>query len=97
MSQPKNTISKEDLWKILIDTVHSLPMYKYHKHYVQNILLKEKPAISPQELAIQINIPLGEAIIMLDELQPTTPPQNTINNAMPTENKKENKTLFDYK
>ena len=63
-------MQKDELWKLLVDTVHSLPMYKHHKHYVQEVMVKERPEISAKELAVQINIPLGEAIVLLDEIRP---------------------------
>jgi len=57
------------LWKLLTETVHALPMYKHHKHFVEDVMLKEKPNISSQELAVQLDITAGEAIVLLDELR----------------------------
>ena len=62
-------LGKDELWKLLIETVHSLPMFKSHKRYVEEIMIKETPGISPQELAVQLNITLGEAIVLLDEIR----------------------------
>ena len=69
MSQAPAGLQKDELWKLLTETVHALPMYKHHKHFVEDVMLKEKPNISPQELAVQLNITLGEAIVLLDELR----------------------------
>lgn len=69
MSQTRSGLQKDELWKLLTETVHALPMYKHHKHFVEDVMLKEKPNISSQELAVQLNITLGEAIIVLDELR----------------------------
>lgn len=66
-------LGRDELWKLLIETVHSLPMYKSHKRYVEEIMIKETPQISAQELAVQLNIPQGEAIILLDEIRPEQP------------------------
>jgi hypothetical protein len=44
-------------------------MYKHHKHFVEDVMLKEKPNISSQELAVQLDITLGEAVVLLDELR----------------------------
>ena len=66
-------LGRDELWKLLIETVHSLPMYKSHKRYVEEIMIKETPQISPQELAVQLNIPQGEAIIILDEIRVKQP------------------------
>jgi hypothetical protein len=43
-------------------------MYKSHKRYVEDFMIKETPEISPKELAVQLNIPLGEALVLLDEI-----------------------------
>jgi len=67
MSKTPSAIEKEELWKILVDTTHALLMYKSHKYYVEQVMLKEKPDISAQELAIQLNIPLGESLVLLAE------------------------------
>jgi hypothetical protein len=88
-------MQKDELWKLLVDTVHSLPMYKHHKHYVQEVMVKEKPEISAQELAVQINIPLGEAIVMLDEIRPTAVSQGPGDVAAGS-GKNMNRTLLDF-
>ena len=60
------------LWEILTETVHALPMYKYHKRYVERSILPEKPKISAKEMALLMGIPFGEAIIILEELRPAS-------------------------
>lgn len=67
MSNAPNQIENEDLWKALVDTAHALLMYKSHKRYVQDVMLKESPDISPDELAIRLNIPRGESLVLLAE------------------------------
>ena len=57
------------MWKILVDIAHALPMYKNHKRYVEDVMLKENTQISPQELAVQLNVPLGEALVLLQEVR----------------------------
>ncbi len=69
MSERRLGLQNEELWKLLTETVHALPMYNHHKHFVEGVMLKEKPDISSQELAVQLNITLGEAIVLLDELR----------------------------
>jgi hypothetical protein len=59
---------KEKLWPILIETVHALVMYPSHKAYTREVILNEKPDIKPAELAARLNIPLGEALVILYEL-----------------------------
>ena len=59
---------KEKLWLILAETVHALVMYPSHKAYTQETILREKPEITPLELANRLNTPLGEALVILHEL-----------------------------
>ena len=67
MSKVPEALEREQLWKALVDTAHALLMFKNHKYYVEEVMLKEKPDISAQELAIQLNIPLGESLVLLAE------------------------------
>ncbi len=45
-----------------------MPMYNTHKRYVSEVMMKEKSDISSKELAVIINITLGEAIVILTEI-----------------------------
>jgi hypothetical protein len=67
MSNIQNSIEKKELWNALVETAHALIMYKSHKRYVQEVMLKERPDISPKELAVRLNIPLGESFVLLAE------------------------------
>jgi len=67
MSSVPVTMTKEEVWSALVQTAHTLLMYNNHKRYVEDVLLKERPEISPQELAIRLSIPLGEALVLLSE------------------------------
>ena len=60
--------TKEKLWEILIETVHRLVMYPHHKAYTRDVILHEKPEITPTELAVRLNVSLGEALVILYEL-----------------------------
>ncbi|MGB9853781.1 MAG: hypothetical protein ACPLRY_03120 [Candidatus Bathyarchaeales archaeon] len=60
---------KEKLWPILVETVHAMVMYANHKAYTREVVLHEKPDITPQELAARLGIPLGEALVILHELR----------------------------
>lgn len=57
------------LWPILVEAVHTIVMYPHHKFYTQSIFLSEKPDASPQDLALGLNISLGEAAVILYELK----------------------------
>jgi len=60
--------TKENLWKILIDTVHATVMYPSHKAYIRDVILREKPNVKEIELTSRLNMSLGEALVILDEL-----------------------------
>jgi hypothetical protein len=60
---------KEKLWSILVETVHASVMYPTHKAYTREKILQEKPDITASELANRLNMPLGEALVVLHELE----------------------------
>jgi hypothetical protein len=60
--------TKERLWSILIETVHRLVMYPNHKTYTREVILQEKPETTPAELASRLSMPLGEALVIMQEL-----------------------------
>lgn len=62
-------LEKSPLWVVLVETVHSLPIYRSHKAYTQELILPEKPEITPEELSERLGMPLGEALVILDELE----------------------------
>jgi hypothetical protein len=57
------------LWHILLDTVHTLTMFRHHKAYVRDVVLVEQPQIGPEDLALRLGISLGESLVILYELQ----------------------------
>ena len=61
-------LEKSPLWGVLVETVHSLPLYKSHKVYIKEVIIPEKPDASPEELSEHLGMPLGEALVILDEL-----------------------------
>jgi len=67
LSTVQDALSKEELWNALVQTAHSLLMYKSHKRYVEETLLKERPEITAQELAVRLAITIGEALVLLSE------------------------------
>jgi len=60
--------SKEHLWQLLVDTVHVSILYNSHKAYTKDTILKENSNITPEELAHRLNMSLGAALVILDEL-----------------------------
>lgn len=60
---------EDPLWPILVEVVHTLTMYRFHKRYVSNVLLNENPDITPSDLSTKLKIPLGEAIVILHEIR----------------------------
>lgn len=70
----RNLMSLEDyvgnpLWVILVETVHAMVMYPHHKAYVRDFVLHEQPDATPRDLATKMGIPLGEALVIIYELQ----------------------------
>lgn len=61
-------LQENPLWLILVEAVHSLPLYNHHKAYVKDFLLIENEDISPSEVSQRLDISLGEALVILKEL-----------------------------
>ena len=57
------------LWIILVETVHTMIMYPHHKAYIRTEILHEHPDLSFQEVAINLEISRGEALVILYELK----------------------------
>jgi hypothetical protein len=62
-------LERNPLWLILVETVHALPMYPSHKAYVRDTLILEQTEISVDELSLRLDIPLGEAMVILHEIE----------------------------
>lgn len=62
--------TKEKLWKLLVEAVHASVMYPTHKAYTRDSILPQEADVSAVELAERLGMPLGEAIVILSELQP---------------------------
>jgi hypothetical protein len=60
--------SKEKLQSLLAEAVHALVLYPSHKAYIRDVILPEKPEITASELAARLNMPVGEAMVILAEL-----------------------------
>lgn len=63
-----DSYSKESLWQLVVETAHSSVMFVSHKAYTKGCVLLETPDVTPQELAHRLNMSLGEALVILDEL-----------------------------
>ena len=59
----------DKMWNTLVETVHELVMFARHKAYVRDSILQEKPDTTPEDLAVRLGIPLGEALVILFELK----------------------------
>ena len=57
------------LWSVLVEVVKKLPEYEKHKRNVRDKILINKPDITAQELSELMSIPVGEAMVILDELR----------------------------
>ena len=60
--------TKETLWQLLVETVHSSVMYPTHKAYTRDNILTQKADVSANELKERLGMPLGEALVILNEL-----------------------------
>ena len=61
------------LWPVLVETVHAMVMFPHHKAYARDFVLHEQPEVTPKDLAAKLSIPLGEALVILYELQKQKP------------------------
>jgi hypothetical protein len=57
------------MWRILVDTVHTSPMFTHHKAYVRDVVQVAQPQINAEDLALKLGISLGESLVILYELQ----------------------------
>jgi len=57
------------LWHILVETAQTLPMYNSHMSYTRDKILHESPKTTPEQLSQRLDMPLGEAIVILEELK----------------------------
>ena len=57
------------LWPVLVETVHAMILYPHHKAYTRDVVLHEQPAMTPSDLVAKLGVPLGEALVILYELQ----------------------------
>jgi hypothetical protein len=60
--------TKEKLWQLLVEAVHASVMYPTHKAYIRDSILPQKADVSAVELAERLGMPLGEALVILSEL-----------------------------
>jgi len=54
---------------ILEETVKSMILYPHLLDYTRTNILPKHPTITAEELAIQLRVPLGVAIVLIDKLQ----------------------------
>ena len=57
------------LWPVLVEVVHAMVMYPHHKAFIREVFLHEKPESTVQELATELGIPFGEALVITAELE----------------------------
>jgi hypothetical protein len=94
MSEKRPTqpiLDKDALWDLLVEAAHSLPMYNNHKRYVSEVMIKEKPDITYRELAVVINIPVGEALVILAETR-----DHQLSRTDASKGTREDRSILDY-
>ncbi len=57
------------IWPILVETVQKMILYKNHLAYIRDHVLPSEPKITANELAQRLEIPLGEALVILWTLE----------------------------
>jgi len=60
--------TREQLWRLLVETVHASVMYPTHKAYIRDNILPQKADVSANELVERLGMPLGGALVILSEL-----------------------------
>jgi len=60
--------SKDQLWQLLVETVHAAVMYPTHKAYIRDSVLPVQKDITATELSERLGMPIGEALVILEEL-----------------------------
>jgi len=68
-------LEKNPLWHILVEAVQRLPMYNSHKAYVRDSLLVDYPEMTVEELSQRLDVPVGEAMVILQELRAEEEPK----------------------
>lgn len=67
-SEEKRAVAR-DWWAILQETVKSMVLFPHHMAYTRDHILPTHPSITPEELAVQLDVPLGVALVILDQLR----------------------------
>ena len=60
--------TKEKLWQLLVEAIHASVMYPTHKAYTRDNILPQKTDVTANELVEKLGMPLGEALVILEEL-----------------------------
>ncbi len=61
--------ANRDWWAILQETVKSMILFPNQLAYTRKHILPKNKSITPEELATQLDIPLGVALVILDSLR----------------------------
>ncbi|MFW9935868.1 MAG: hypothetical protein ACFFDU_10270 [Candidatus Thorarchaeota archaeon] len=57
-------------WPVILEeTVKSMVLYPHLLDYTRTSILPKRPTITAEELSIQLRVPLGVAIVLLDKLR----------------------------
>jgi len=69
VTSEEKTAPARDWWAILQETVKSMVLFPHHMAYTRDHILPGRPYITPEELGIQLDVPLGVALVILDQLK----------------------------
>jgi hypothetical protein len=71
----KDDLVVRDLWPILQETVEKMILYPHHLDYTRTEILPQNPSITPEELSIRLQVPLGVALVILNKLNSKQQPE----------------------
>ncbi|MFX1534889.1 MAG: hypothetical protein ACFFDI_11755 [Promethearchaeota archaeon] len=63
-----NSLEKVELYILLRDTVKRHPLFPKYLAWIKNEILPEKDNIDAETIAMNLNITLGEVLIIFDEI-----------------------------
>ena len=68
MSGGYSEVKQNPLWPLLVETAKANPLYAHHLAYIRDRVLPNAENLDPRELSARLGIPLGEVLVILDEL-----------------------------
>ncbi|MEM2143398.1 MAG: hypothetical protein QXS20_04475 [Candidatus Thorarchaeota archaeon] len=61
---------EDPLWPFLVEAVHRSPLFPNLLQYTREFIVSHEPEITPRDLACRLSISVGEALVILSDLNP---------------------------